>query len=839
MVDWAGKPAILGSMTDIPEPRDAVHSLLQNEELYCRLVETSPDPIVMYDLTGNFISVNARTAQMYGVSSIEEFMSSVKNFAELLNDQDRARAVENLKNSLETGFSSSNEYDVYRKDRSVIKVDINSSVVYGPDGKPQAVMSIVRDITGRKYAETLLAIQHEMAKCLSMARDLKTGMKQVLEIALQIAGIDCGGVYIMKHDSKGNSAAGSIELLAHAGLSQEFVDEVSLYGAGDPKTRAIAKGEPLYSTYGELASSLALNEPAVAAYGIRALAVVPVKFEGSVMGAIMVGSLSMDETPTLARQVLEGMAAQIGGMIARANVEEALRRSEERFRGYFNLSLIGVAVISPEGNWIEVNDKICSIFGYTGDELKATSWMTLTPEEDLRDELRLYKEFIAGTRSNATFGKRYIRKDGSLISTEISLHCVRSFDGTPDHLVAVIQDITDRKKSEELLIQALKMESIGRLAGGVAHDLNNMLTPVIGYSDILLSDIHPDDPRHRSITLIQKAAESAKNLTHQLLAFSRRQVLEMKLVDLNKIISGFEKILMRTIRENIEIRVRFGTSLGFVSADIGQVEQILMNLAVNAQDAMPDGGILTILTDEVIVDESYPAIHGEIRPGRYVLLEVCDTGVGIDPQIRENIFEPFFTTKGRGMGTGLGLATIYGIVKQHGGFINVYSEKGNGTCFKIYLPSEDCSLLPVEEAVKEPQEIQGEETVLIAEDNEMVRNLASEILKRSGYTVITVDNAGECLNAVSQSGRHVDLLLTDVIMPDMNGKDLYAALHAKYPHVRVVYMSGYTEDVIAHHGVLDKGMDFIQKPFSARNLMEKIREVLDRNNLAEMAALAD
>lgn len=523
----------------------------------------------------------------------------------------------------------------------------------------------------------------------------------------------------------------------------------------------------------------------------------------------------------------------------RKKAEEALRRSEERFRGYFNLPLIGVAVISPGGNWIEINEKICAILGYTCDELKTRSWMDLTPEEDLKDELETYRDFIAGSQSNATFEKRYVRKNGSLISAEVSLHCVRSSDGTPDHLVAVIQDITDRKKSEEMLIQALKMESIGRLAGGIAHDLNNLLTPVIGYSDILLSDIHPDDPRHRSINLIQKAAESAKHLTHQLLAFSRRQVLEMKLVDLNRIISGFEKILRRTIREDIDIRITLGASMGYVNADIGQIEQILMNLSVNAQDAMPDGGILTIRSDEVIFDELYPSAQSDFRPGRYVLLEMCDTGMGMDAHIMENIFEPFFTTKGRGMGTGLGLATIYGIAKQHGGFINVYSEKGKGACFKVYLPSVKDSALPEEELVKEPQAVHGKETILIAEDNEMVMNLASEILTRSGYTVISLGNARECLDALRQSGTHIDLLLTDVIMPEMNGKDLYGILKEEYPLLKVVYMSGYTEDVIAHHGVLEKGVDFIQKPFSARNLTEKVREVLDRIAFTEEVSLAD
>lgn len=312
MVDWADKPAILDLMTDTPGHKQDAPSLLQSRERYYHLAETSPDPIVVYDLKGNFILVNNKTAHIYGVSSAEEFLGTVKNFTDLMDEENKARAIENIRTAMETGFSSSNEYTVYLRDRSTIKVDVNSSVVHGLDGKPQAIMSVVRDITDRKYAESLLAIQHDMAKCLSMARDLKTGMDQVLDIALKIEGIDCGGVYIMKQDSAEAFQPGSVELLAHAGVPQEFVDQVSSYSPSDPRAQLIARGQPLYSSHQELVSSLSLNNPAIVSLGLRAIAVVPVKFEGRVMGAILVASRSMDRTPLLARQVLEGVAAQIG-----------------------------------------------------------------------------------------------------------------------------------------------------------------------------------------------------------------------------------------------------------------------------------------------------------------------------------------------------------------------------------------------------------------------------------------------------------------------------------------------------------------------------------------------
>jgi two-component system, cell cycle sensor histidine kinase and response regulator CckA len=957
LIEWKGNPAALYLLTDITEKKAAEEYLRDSEERYRKLAETLPDPVVMYDLKGNIMAVNRKTAEIYGAASVGEFLAEVSNVNQVLDEEGKTLAQEIFRKTMETGTMSRGEYTLHGRNGATIEVEVNSSVINGSDGKPYAFISIARDITERKMTGELLAIQHEMAKAMSTAGDLRTGLKQALDIVLQIKGLDCGGVYV-RHEEGGIHEPGSIELLAHAGLPREFVDNVSFYLPDTANAQIISQGVPIYTTYREISAFIPEANPVVAAFSLRAMAIVPVKFEGRVAGAIMVASRGVDDTPLIARRALEGMAAQIGGVIARSRVEEALRRSEEnyrelmenanniilrlapdgtityindfgqsffgfaeeeiqgrnvmgtimpeqdstgrdlldmlvgilenpenyqnnanenvrkngdrvwvswtnrairdktgaildilsigtditerkraekalrkseeRFRGYFNLPLIGVAVASPDGRWIEVNGKICSILGYTAEELSTTTWMDLTPPEDLEDELRRYQTLLQGSIDDATLEKRYIRKDGKIISVEISVHCVRLPDGTPDYVVAILQDITDRKKSEELLIQALKMESVGRLAGGVAHDLNNLLTPIMGYSDLLQKDIHPDDPRFRSIAQIGKAAESAKHLTHQLLAFSRRQVLEMKLVDLGKIVSGFGKIIRRTIREDIEILTCLGKDVGCVNADIGQIEQILMNLAVNAQDAMPGGGVLSIRTEEVILDGEAISSHPGLEEGPYVVLEVSDTGVGMDAVTLEHIFEPFFTTKGLGMGTGLGLSTIYGIVNQHGGFVDVFSEPHKGSRFRIHLPRGASACAKPEKGAKEPERRGDTGTILIAEDNPMVLSLATEILGRSGHTVICAGCALECIEAAHAHQGRIDLLLTDVIMPDMNGKDLFTWLSQEYPHLRVVYMSGYTEDVIAHHGVLDQGVDFIRKPFSAGSLMDKIRQVLER-----------
>jgi signal transduction histidine kinase len=386
----------------------------------------------------------------------------------------------------------------------------------------------------------------------------------------------------------------------------------------------------------------------------------------------------------------------------------------------------------------------------------------------------------------------------------------------------------ERREYETRIQQMQKMESIGRLAGGVAHDLNNLLSPILGYGELLQDGFPRDDPRRKSTRAIVSAAYRARDLVRQLLAFSRKQALEFKIVDMNQVLVGFEKLLRRTLREDIELDLALPSGLPAIRADVGQIEQVIMNLASNAQDAMPNGGRLTIESGVVDLDENYAKDHEDVHPGPFVMLAVSDTGNGMDLGTRERIFEPFYTTKGKGQGTGLGLATVYGIVKQHGGNIWVYSEPEHGATFKCYFPVDETSEAVVEESpAKVPQETRGEETVLVAEDNDEVRELAVNILKSQGFTVLAAADGKACLRLAEEHKGPIHLLLTDVVMPDMNGKELFQKISAQVPDIRVIYASGYTDDVIAHHGVLDEGINFLQKPFSVKGLALKVREVLD------------
>lgn len=408
-------------------------------------------------------------------------------------------------------------------------------------------------------------------------------------------------------------------------------------------------------------------------------------------------------------------------------------------------------------------------------------------------------------------------------------------DGKVEALAAFGQEITEKKRAEEKraqleeqINQAQKLESIGRLAGGVAHDLNNLLSPILGYSEMLLQETGAADSGRGKLKEILKAGERARDLVQQLLAFSRKQMLEFKSVDLNALLKNFDQFLRRTIRENIDINIQLAPSLPLVKGDPGQLEQVIMNLAINAQDAMPDGGKMIIETEVVELDESYAAENPDTARGPHVRLTVMDTGCGIDEETLATIFEPFFTTKEVGKGTGLGLATVYGIVKQHGGNVWAYSERGMGTTFKVYLPVSADGLEEQEASSQSTLSgTEGAETILLVEDNNQVRELSRSVLEGKGYKVLTAETGQDAIKLLETHEGPIGLLLTDVVMPEMDGRRLFERISRLYPDIRVIYMSGYTVDVIAHHGVIDTGVNFLQKPFAIKDLAAKVRQALD------------
>ncbi len=518
---------------------------------------------------------------------------------------------------------------------------------------------------------------------------------------------------------------------------------------------------------------------------------------------------------------------------ARVRSEAALRRSENRLHSLFQAVPTGLG--SMVGREIrDANGFLCDITGYRREELLGQSARLLyTTEEDF---LAVEAESQRQIRETGTsiLETRWRRKDGEM--RDILLSWAPLDPDTPERgMTAAALDITARKQAErerdhleEQLRQAQKLEAIGLLASGVAHDLNNLLSPIMGYGEMVLLETPKEDPRRRRVEGILKASRRARDLVKQLMAFGRRQTLEVRPMNLNAALQEYRSLLQRALREDIRITWELEPKLPTVVADRGQVEQVLMNLALNAQDAMPKGGLLSIATGAAELDEAYAAAHPGVAPGHYARLTVADTGEGMDAATRARIFEPFFTTKELGKGSGLGLATVYGIVKQHNGHVNVYSEPGHGTVFRIYLPATEAAPDPeptpmfVPEIPEDPSA-----TILVAEDDPTVRQMTGEMLHRLGYRVLSAPTPEACLELATAEGPALSLLLSDVVMPGLSGKELSERIRARHPEVRTLFMSGYTANVIAHEGVLEPGVAFIQKPFTMKDLGEKVRTVLE------------
>jgi two-component system, cell cycle sensor histidine kinase and response regulator CckA len=471
------------------------------------------------------------------------------------------------------------------------------------------------------------------------------------------------------------------------------------------------------------------------------------------------------------------------------------------------------------------------LFGYSAAEAVGQNIAILIPPDRLSEERTFLERITAGERVDHYETVRR-RMDGSLVAVSVSIAPVLDASGKVVGASKTARDLTARqsaaealRRTEEQLRQAQKMEAVGRLAGGIAHDFNNVLSVILSYSETLLEDLEPNDPTMGDIDQIRKAAWRAAELTRQLLVFSRQQVVEAKVVDLNEVLAAMNKMLRRILGEDIELGFVPATPLGRIFADPSNVEQVIMNLVVNARDAMPTGGRLTIETGNVELDDDYACQHLGTKPGPHVMLAVTDTGIGMDRATQSRIFEPFFTTKEAGKGTGLGLSTVFGIAQRCGGSVWVYSEPGKGTTFKVYFPLNEAA---VELTVRTlpPATLRGTETILLVEDQEQVRAVALRILTRNGYRVMVAQNAGEALLLCEKHPGAIDLLLTDVVMPRMSGAELAKRLAATRPTMKVLCMSGYTDDSIVRHGVLDSGLAFLQKPFTPESLTRKVREVL-------------
>src|SRR5882724_1187316 len=527
--------------------------------------------------------------------------------------------------------------------------------------------------------------------------------------------------------------------------------------------------------------------------------------------------------------ILAVTALSLGPATARQDqAERALREANEHLAAVIQSSPLAIYTLDPASTVRTWNRAAEALYGWQAAEVIGRPLPTVG--QDLEDHARLRDRVLRGEALRGVEVTRR-KKDGTLVNISLSVAPLHDAAGQVTGMLSLAADITEMRQLEVQYRQAQKMEAVGRLAGGIAHDFNNLLTAIIGTTALVLEDLGLESRVRLDIQEIEKAAKRAAGLTRQLLIFSRQQVLEPRALDLNALVGNLEKMLQRLIGEDVELVTKPAASLGAVRADAGQLEQAIVNLVVNARDAMPQGGRLTIETADVELDRGYVVGHVPTQPGPYVLLAISDTGVGMDGATKARLFEPFFTTKEPGRGTGLGLATVYGIVKQSGGYIWVYSEPGHGTTFKIYLPRVAETPVAPESTTGTPTQVGGSETLLVVEDQEEVRKLTKRVLAARGYTVLAARNGAEALEIVDRHATQIHLMITDVVMPGMNGRELAQLACARRSDLKVLYVSGYTGEAVLQHRLLEPGVAFLQKPFTPDVLARKTREVLDSSSV--------
>jgi two-component system, cell cycle sensor histidine kinase and response regulator CckA len=818
-----GSTFVLASVVDITERKHAETRIQESERRFRQLAENTHDVFFVQDVQfRETLYISPAYETIWG-RSCQSLQQNPQSFIDAVPVEDRERVFTNVA-QVQAGQSPGDiEFRVVRPDGSTRWVLARTVPVRDEQGVVYRIAGVVSDITDRKLANEALTQRARLAELTA-----EVGIALTHGAPLRETLQRCTGALVRQLDAAFariwtlNDEQQMLELEASAGLYTHLDGPHGRVPLGKFKIGLIAAERRPHLTNAVIGDPRVDDQEWAKREGMVAFAGYPL-----VVADRVVGVMAIFARHPFSDFVLEALASVADGIavgIERKRNETSLRESEERFRALVENSGDAIALLDREGRITYASQSSTHVLDRDPAALVGTDALALLHTDDV-PAVRERIQALAG-RPGAVIHleARFRSSDGQWRFGQGSL-ANRLHDPTVRALILNFRDVTPQRELEAQFRQAQKMEAVGRLAGGVAHDFNNLLTVITSYGELLLEDLPPGDARREDLEQIRKAAGDAAGLTRQLLAFSRQQVLEPTVLDLNTVVTGAEKMLQRLIGEDVALVSVLNPELGAIKADPGQIEQVIMNLAVNARDAMPDGGKLTVETANIELDTTYTEQHSVVTPGRYILLSVSDSGSGMDEHTRAHVFEPFFTTKDQGKGTGLGLATVYGIVKQTGGFIWVYSEPGVGTTFKLYFPRVDEAATP--QVTAPPREnLRGTETVLVAEDAPAVRAVACEVLARHGYTVLQAVNGRAALTLGSEHGGPIHLLVTDVIMPEMSGRQLADRLKEIRPELKVLFVSGYTDDAITRHGVLEPGIAFLQKPFTPDSLARKVREVL-------------
>jgi two-component system cell cycle sensor histidine kinase/response regulator CckA len=805
-----------GIARDITEKWQAERALRESEERLRTILDSEPACVKLVAADGTLLAMNRAGLTMIEADDADQVLG--KSVYSLL-DPSYWAPFQALNRAVFEGQSATAEFEIIGLKGTRRWMESHIGPLRDPRGSVTAQLAVTRDVTERKRAEAVQQATYRIAEAANAAPDLAGLLKALHEIIGEL--MPAQNFFIALYD-------------ATSGLLSfpYWVDERD----PPPPPRRLARGLteqvlrtglPLHATPEAVAELSRRGEVVEIGAAHVDWIGVPLKAHGKTIGALVIRSYAdgvrFHDRKT---EILQFVSNQVAMAIERQRAEDRLRESEATYRSLVENAPYGIYRSTPAGRFLAVNSAVVRMLGYSSREEVLRLDLSADVYHDPTERARVLR--AVADREDPSVDATWRRKDGRTIAVRMTGHAVRNAEGVVQYYETVVEDVSEREMLEARLRQSQKMEAIGQLAGGVAHDFNNILNVILGYTELLQRQTTFPDPQRDKLEEIRKAGHRAAALTRQLLAFGRKQVLQPKVLDLNAVVEELEKMLRRLIGEHIQLETVFGAERGRITADPGQIEQVIMNLAVNARDAMPQGGRLVIETGSVELDDAYARLQEGARPGPHLLLRVTDTGQGMNAETLSHIFEPFFTTKAPGKGTGLGLATVYGIVKQSGGHIAVQSEPDKGSVFTVYLPRVGGEAEPTRaaEAICARPRVPGSGTVLVLEDDPALCQMIGEVLEDAGYTVLKRQSPEEALEAAVGHPGPIHLVLSDMVMPRMSGAEAVERLTAIRPRIKVLYMSGYTDDAVVRHAGYDLATSFIEKPFTADALLRHVRELL-------------